>query len=197
MHVLYTRARPVQVTGQNLCNGRPPTYKYMFLTQKQTPVSLSPCSQVSYKRPCKAPGCCQSLTHAVVLGKLCSQLLQPTARQMAELRRPSSLSLPCLGNKVSQVLNVWITTHWDTLWDSCKLLMRANTAGSIISDVQWINLHLPLQTAWNFSWAFELFIHHGRAVLFGTCWTGHHITDRSQPGLNPWQLMCHVKSFLE
>lgn len=36
------------------------------------PVLLSPCSQVSYKQSCRAPGCCQSLTNAVIRGKLCS-----------------------------------------------------------------------------------------------------------------------------
>lgn len=36
---------------------------------------ISPCSRVSYNNPCKAPGCCQSLTHAAILVNFvhCSQ----------------------------------------------------------------------------------------------------------------------------
>lgn len=74
---------------------------------------LSLCSQVSYERHSEAPGCCQSLTHAVLLGKLCSQLPEPTTRQMAELRRPEPLPLWGLGNNVTQVLRAWIVSHID------------------------------------------------------------------------------------
>lgn len=50
---------------------------------------------------------------------------------MAELWRPLSLSLLCLGN-TWKVLNIWTISHWGKLQDSCKLLMRANTPDSMI-----------------------------------------------------------------
>lgn len=48
----------------------------------------------------------------------------------------------------------------------------------------------------NLSHFWDIRILTGRAVLFGSGWTDTHITDRSQVW-TPWQLMCHVKSFLE
>lgn len=91
---------PVQVAEQELCNGKTPTYKYIFMTQIRPP-----CSRVSCKRPCKAPGCCQSFTR----------------RQQFWVNfalKASALSLRCLANKASQVRNAW--TAAQTRKQRCK-----------------------------------------------------------------------------